>query len=217
MTDDQAVREVQRALRDAGLYSGRVDGAWGPVTDAAWTRARGRLAPAPDIPARSGLERIIWHWTGGTHRPSALDFKHYHFVIAGDGSVVAGDRVPEDNVSASDGRYAAHTRNCNTGSIGIALAAMHGARERPFEPGAYPIQQAQADALVRLSAELARRYGIPVSRTTMLSHAEVQPTLGIKQAGKWDFMWLPGMAGTADPVALGDQLRGRVAAALEGD
>ena len=94
---------------------------------------------------------------------------------------------------------------------------MHGARERPFDPGAYPIQQVQVDALVRLSAELARRYGIPVSRTTMLSHAEVQPTLGIKQSGKWDFMWLPGMAGPADPVALGDRLRGRVAAALRGE
>lgn len=55
-----------------------------------------------------------------------------------------------------------------------------------------------------------------MTRRTVLSHAEVQPTLGIRQRGKWDIAWLPGMAKPGDPVAVGDRLREQVAAALGG-
>ncbi len=27
------------------------------------------------------MKRLIWHWSAGTHTPSALDRQHYHFVI----------------------------------------------------------------------------------------------------------------------------------------
>jgi hypothetical protein len=111
------------------------------------------------------------------------------------------------------GQYAAHTLNCNTGSIGVAVAAMAGAVERPFNPGKAPITPAQVEGLVKLVRDLCRGYGIPVTRETVLSHAEVQPTLGIKQRGKWDIAWLPGMDAPGDPVKVGDHLRGLIAAA----
>lgn len=160
------------------------------------------------------MKRIIWHWTAGTNKATALDRKHYHFIIEGDGAIVSGNLPPEANLSTRDGEYAAHTLNCNTGSIGISLAAMAGAVERPFSAGRFPITQDQIDALTRLTARLCVKYRIPVERETVLSHAEVQPTLKIRQRGKWDIAWLPGMTETADPVKVGDFLRGMVAARM---
>lgn len=161
------------------------------------------------------MQRIILHWSAGTHAVSALDRQHYHFIIDGAGAVHDGNHKPEANAGAlKSGAYAAHTLNANTGSIGVSLAAMAGAVERPFAAGKYPLTDAQVEALVALCARLCDRYGIAVTRRTVLSHAEVQPTLGIKQAGKWDIAWLPGMAKPGDPVAVGDQLRERIAAAM---
>jgi len=200
MSDDAFVREFQRR---AGLVP---DGDAGPKTMAALNR----VLPA-DRP-RGGLTRIIWHWTAGAHVVTSVDRAHYHYIIGGDGSVVPGDHVPQDNISTADGAYAAHTLNCNTGAIGVAVAGMMGARERPWDAGAFPIREPQISALIALTADLCRRHGIDVGPTTTLSHAEVQPTLGITQRGKWDITWLPGMIGPGDPVAVGNVLRGRVLA-----
>ena len=157
------------------------------------------------------LKRIIMHWTAGTHRPNRVDLAAYHFVIDGDGSVHAGDLPPEANLS-TDGDYAAHTRMLNTGSIGVAVAAMHGAQERPFDWGPYPITEAQVEAMCRKVATLADQYGIPVDPKTVLTHAEVQDTLGVKQRWKWDFMVLPGDTKTRSPRDVGSQLRARIKA-----
>lgn len=153
------------------------------------------------------MKRIICHWTAGSHKASATDRTHYHFIVQGDGSVIAGNMPPEANLNTADGTYAAHTRNCNTGAIGVAVAAMLGAVERPFNAGPSPITPAQVAALAALVARLAKQYGIPVTRQAILTHAEVQPTLGIAQRGKWDIVWLPDMAAPGDPVAVGDRLR----------
>lgn len=153
------------------------------------------------------MKRIICHWTAGNHRASALELGRYHFIVEGDGTVIAGKFRPEDNLDPQPGRYAAHTLNCNTGSVGIALAAMAGAQERPFRTGAAPITDRQLQAFATLAAELAAKYKIPLTRQTVLTHAEVQPTLGIRQKAKWDITWLPGMALPADPVFVGDKLR----------
>jgi hypothetical protein len=164
------------------------------------------------------MNRIIWHWTGGAHKANDSDKRHYHFIIEGDGAVVAGNHPPEANAvirNPNDGStYAAHTRGLNTGSIGIALAAMRGATERPFNAGASPITPAQVDALVALTARLCGQYAIPVQYDTVLSHAEVQRTLKVAQRGKWDITWLPSMTRVGDPVAIGDGLRDRVIEAL---
>lgn len=156
------------------------------------------------------MKRIILHWTAGTNNVSALDRQHYHFIIDGDGKVHEGTFRPEDNRDVRGGKYAAHTLNCNTGSIGVAVAAMAGAVERPFSAGRFPITLKQVEALARLCARLCAQYEIPVTRETVLSHAEVQPTLKIVQRGKWDITWLPGMAKPADPVKVGDFLRAKI-------
>jgi N-acetyl-anhydromuramyl-L-alanine amidase AmpD len=167
-------------------------------------------------PVKSGLVRIVMHWTAGGANASGLDRSHYHFMVQQDGTTVAGTLKPEDNISASDGRYAAHTRGCNTGAIGIAMCGMMGAVERPFNAGKAPMQAKQVDAFCRLAADLCRRYGIPVTRQTVLTHAEVQPTLGIAQAGKWDICWLPGMAGPGDPITVADRLRAEISKLVKG-
>lgn len=156
------------------------------------------------------MKRIIIHWTAGGHKPSALDLSHYHYVIAGDGAVHTGKWPVSANAKPVAGKYAAHTLNCNTGSIGVSLAAMAGAVERPFNAGKSPVTAAQEDALTKLLVKLCDEYGIPVSRETVLTHAEVQPTLGIKQKGKWDVCWLPGMSAPHGAVEVGDILRKRV-------
>lgn len=159
------------------------------------------------------MKRIIWHWTAGAHTPSNVDKSHYHLIIDGAGNIHDGKWPISANEEPKKGAYAAHTLNCNTGSIGIAVAAMSGAQERPFNTGAHPITPEQVAALVKLTRSLCKTYGIPVTRETVLSHAEVQSTLGIKQRGKWDISWLPGMNEPSNPVKVGDHLRGLVMAA----
>lgn len=158
------------------------------------------------------MKRIIWHWTAGSHRASAEDRRAYHYIIEGDGSVVQGDHpVLANEGPLVPGRYAAHVKNLNTGSVGVSLAAMAGARERPFSAGKHPITQTQVDTLVPLLAMLCREYDIPVSPQTVLSHAEVQATLGVPQDNKWDVTWLPGYDGVQSPRAIGDVIRAKVA------
>lgn len=155
--------------------------------------------------------RIVWHWTAGKHTPSAYERRRYHFLIDGSGNVVSGAFPVEANVPPlRSGKYAAHTLSLNSHSIGISLAAMSDAQERPFATGPFPITDAQVAALVKLTAQLAKQYDVPVTRQRMLSHAEVQPTLGVRQRNKWDIMWLPDMAAPSDPLLVGDRLRAMV-------
>lgn len=162
----------------------------------------------------SGLTRIIIHWTGGGHRASFLDKQHYHFIVEGDGAVVSGNLRPEDNISVADGIYGAHTRALNTGSIGVAMAAMAGAADAPLHWGRAPLTRVQVERCCRLCADLAEKYAIPVTRRTILTHAEVFPTLGIRQAGKWDVRCLPGDTALRPAVEVGDELRRRIQALI---
>ena len=153
------------------------------------------------------MKRIIMHWSAGSHRVSEIDRKHYHEIVSGDGERVRGNLLPEANLDTRDGNYAAHTRACNTGSIGLAMAAMLGAKEAPFTSGPYPITEKQVKVFCEMVAEYADTYRIPIARATVLTHAEVEPTLGIWQRGKWDITWLPGLSRPIDPVEAGDRLR----------
>lgn len=152
------------------------------------------------------MKRIILHWTAGWNASNDLDREHYHAIVEGDGNVVYGKFRPEDNLSTKT-PYAAHTRGLNTGSIGLAVAGMVNAKEVPFDAGKAPINMTQVTALCELAAELALTYKIPVTRHTILTHAEVQPTLGVWQRAKWDINWLPGEKKALDPIEAGDRLR----------
>lgn len=158
--------------------------------------------------------KIIMHWSGGPNIVTDLDREHYHFITDGSGKTQAGLNKPEANNDTTDGNYSAHTRGANTGAIGVSMAGMGNAVERPFHAGDYPLTEVQVKAFCAHVADLCDLYGIPVTRKTVLTHAEVQPTLGIRQNGKWDVNWLPGMKAPVDPVEAGDELRERIAFAL---
>lgn len=167
------------------------------------------------------MKRILMHWTGGAHKAGTTDKRHYHFIVEGDGTIVAGDQPVSANLriaNPNDGStYAAHTAGANTGSIGVAMAAMRGAKERPFDHGPSPITDVQLKSFVRLVARLSVEYGIPVTPETVLTHAEVQPTLGIKQRNKWDITWLPGKSGPNDARVVGTHLRALIRDELDKD
>ena len=164
------------------------------------------------------MNRIVLHHSAGALEPSQFDLQHYHRMVTGAGKVLAG-RFP---ISANaigrhlaPGTYAAHTRNLNGGAIGLALAAMANAQwADPQACRAFPTR-AQMDAFVAEAARLCLEYGIEVTRQTVLSHAEVQITLGVIQRGKWDFDYDPfGVLDTREPVMIGDMLREKIHAAM---
>ena len=64
--------------------------------------------------------------------------------------------------------------------------------------------------MTQLVFDLSDRYDIPITPETILTHAEVEPTLGVKQRGKWDITWLPDMDQAGNAVAVGDLLRQKV-------
>jgi hypothetical protein len=207
-----AVRAFQAAR---GLA---VDGIAGPLTRAALARGAeaagpGRVLPADWTPP-ARMRGIVVHWTAGAHRASGLDRTHYHVLIEGDGRLVRGLHSIAANVSTADGAYAAHTRGLNAGFIGVALCCMAGAVERPFRPGPAPMTRAQWDRLPGVLGDLCGAYAIPVTRRTVLSHAEVEPELGIRQAGKWDVARLAFDPSVMGARACGDKFRARTAALL---
>ena len=162
------------------------------------------------------MKRVIAHWSAGGHKVSEIDREHYHIIWGGDGIPVRGDHEISDNVRTGDGDYAAHTRGCNTGSIGVSLACMAGAVENPFKPGKFPMTKVQWDAMIDGIAQLCRFYKIPVTPQTVLSHAEVQGTLGIRQNGKWDFTRLAFDPSVKGAKACGDKMRAEVSAKMKG-
>ncbi|TQI72886.1 putative peptidoglycan binding protein [Bosea sp. AK1] len=207
---------VQTFQRGAGLAA---DGIVGPLTVAAiqaavakkeaagQPRAR-ELVPADWMPSAQ-LNRVIVHWTAGAHRASGLDRSHYHILIEGDGKLVRGfPSIDKNDARGVKPGYAAHTLNCNSGSIGVSLCCMAGAIESPFKAGSAPMTREQGEALPAVLADLCRRYAIPVTPSTVLSHAEVQGTLGIKQRGKWDISRLAFDPSVMGAKACGDLIRG---------
>lgn len=212
------------------------DGVLGPKTIAALQAAVAEMRPAPPAtkpasppavtaaqakgivpadwmpPAR--IERIIFHWTGGAHRASGLDRSHYHVLIEVDAKLVRGIPSIAANGIGGTGPRASHTLNCNTGSIGVSLCCMSGAIESPFKAGSAPMSAVQWKTLADVLADLCRRYGIPVTPKTVLSHAEVQSNLGIKQRGKWDVSRLPFDLSIVGAKACGDAMRAMVEARL---
>lgn len=175
--------------------------------------------PRPSIiPSRylpeARMARIIAHWTAGTNKASNIDRQHYHFILEGTGALVVGNHPVTDNALLRGNNYAAHTLNCNTGSIGIAVAAMFGATETPFDAGAYPLTETQWDVLIEAIAQLCIVYSIPVTPKTVLSHAEVQGNLGIRQRGKWDIARLSFLPEIKGAKAIGDLMRSQVSQIL---
>lgn len=160
------------------------------------------------------MKRIHWHWTGGTYKANNTDKKAYHELFEGDGTLVIGAFPINANSSARGklvaGTYAAHTASANSDAIGLSMCCMGGTgvTERNF--GKYPMTEAQFEAMMKRTALHCIAYGIPVTRQTTLSHAEIEANLGIKQKGKWDFTVLPFKPELKGARACGDYARLRV-------
>jgi len=171
----------------------------------------------PDWMPLARPRRIIVHWTAGPHVSTAVDRQHYHVLIealAPGVHIVRGARTIADNDSTSDGRYAAHTRLLNQGSIGVAVCGMAGATERPYSPGRRPITDAQWRALYAVLADLCERYGLAPVPASLCSHAEVERVHGVRQAGKWDIS-IDRAGRLVGPVAAGDEMRAAVRALMD--
>jgi N-acetylmuramoyl-L-alanine amidase len=161
------------------------------------------------------MKRIVLHWTAGAYKASGVDLGHYHILIEDDGRLVKGTHSIKDNVSTGNSNYAAHTKNLNTGSIGVSVCCMAGAVESPFKAGNYPMKQKQWDTMAQVVAELCDFYDIPVAPGTVLGHGEVQGTLGVRQDGKWDPMVLPWDT-SLTKKQVGDVFRAKVETLLTG-
>lgn len=171
--------------------------------------------PKEWLPTAS-MARIIVHWTAGGYVASSLDKEHYHFLVEGDLDVVKGLHSVKDNeVIRGEGKYAAHTLSCNTKSIGVSMCCMARAVEAPFSAGVAPMREGQWKKVAELVAVLCVKYGIPVTNKTVLTHAEVQPNLGITQRGKWDVARLPFNPALVGAKACGDDLRRNVTKYLQ--
>jgi hypothetical protein len=211
-------RDLQARVAALGYHPGPIDGLDGPRTRAAVSealRAHG-VTQERALFGVDGLHRIHLHWTAGAYGVIDLELKHYNAIVDQDGGRHRGRWAPEDQAHYRAGvRGASHTLNANTGAIGLSCDAMALARERPFDHGTAPLTWEQVEAMTVWAAEMCAIYWIPVSRYSVLSHAEIQPTLGIRQHNKWDIAWLPDMDGPGDPVAVGDRLRVLIADQLE--
>ena len=156
------------------------------------------------------MNRLTLHHSGGTHKPNATDLRAYHRVVDGSGVVHEGQFAIENNAPGRirRGHYAAHTARLNTGNIGVALACMAGSQwSNPRAAKWFPTE-AQVNAALKLAADLCIRYAISPSRENVLTHAEVEITLGVKQRNKWDFDYDPfGRHTSRDPIRIGDELR----------
>ena len=107
------------------------------------------------------MKRIIIHWTAGTYYPSEYEKEHYHFLVDKDGKVHKGKFAPECNEVCRVGKYAAHTGGGNTGSIGVAICAMAGFKNKN-SAGNYPITKKQFESTMELCAQLSKQYSIDI-------------------------------------------------------
>lgn len=191
-----------------------VDGMTGPGTRAAVKavmKERG-VRKESQIFGEAGLHGIIWHWTAARKIPTQDDLKHYNDGFDFEGNHYDGGARPEIQSNYDWRRKigVSHTRNANTGRIGMSVAGMYGASGWPMNWGEHAVTWAGIDAMLERSALYATEFDIPVTKWSMLSHAEVEEVLGIKQKGKWDFMVLPGYTKPINAVEVGNILRARL-------
>ena len=137
------------------------------------------------------MKRIIIHWTAGLYYPNNLEKEHYHYLVDKNGTVISGKYKPEDNEICHMGKYAAHTGGGNTGSIGIALCAMAGFKNKN-NVGNYPILKKQFESCMEFCAKLSKKYKISISPKTIMTHYEFgQNYPNSTSAGKIDIIFLP--------------------------
>lgn len=103
--------------------------------------------------------------------------------------MILGKYKPEDNLNCQDGKYAHHTGQGNTGSIGISMCGMAGFNEKT-KYTKYPLTKVQCEKMFYECAKLAKKYSIPITEDTVLTHYEFNKKHNIK-TGKIDIVYLP--------------------------
>jgi hypothetical protein len=191
-----------------------VDGMNGPNTRAWVSQAMElRKVKRPHLLFdQSGLHGIIWHWAASSYTVTDKVLSHYndghdHLGNSYDGGARAEHQA---NYDWRKGVGVSHSRNANTGRIGQAVIAMGNAEGWPLDVGQYPMTWAGIDAMLMRGVDYHYQFDIPITPWSMLTHAEIQPTLGITQNGKWDIRWLPEDAKVTDAREAGDILRARM-------
>lgn len=137
------------------------------------------------------MKRIVIHWTAGGYYPTDYEKEHYHFLVDKDGVVHNGKFKPEDNEVCKVGKYAAHTGGGNTGSIGVAICAMAGFKNKNCV-GNYPILKKQFESTMEFCSQLARKYKIEITPQTVFTHYEFgRKNPKTSSAGKIDIIFIP--------------------------
>lgn len=163
------------------------------------------------------MERIHLHWTAGGGRANSTDKNAYHILIEADGKLVRGNKSISKNARPLPSDYARHTAGANTGAIAVSLCCMAGVNlEKDYKKSTAPMTRVQWEKSFEVIADLAEKYGILVTNTKILTHAEVEKNLGAPQAGKWDITRLSFDSGLKGSANIGDEMRVRVAALLDG-
>jgi len=190
-----------------------VDGMNGPKTHQGIENAmkEKRVRTKQELFTR-GVRGVVWHWTAGAYGVIDFEKDHYNFIFDTDGNTYDGNHTISEQVNYDwrKGIGASHTKSLNTGWLGCSVDAMGDAKGWPMDWGTYPLTWEGIDAMLETTAEICEEYDVPVSKWTILTHAEVQPTLGVKQNNKWDYMVLPGDNSPRDPVHVGDEMRKRM-------
>lgn len=133
------------------------------------------------------MQRIIIHHTGGSYKPNSTDLKAYHYLIDNLGNITPGVYKVSDNEDCTDGKYAAHTRLGNTGSIGIAACCNYGF-DMKHKQSMYPLTLQQFKVIIKLCAQLCKVYNIETKN--VFTHYWFDKCKGIKQ-GKSDITFIP--------------------------
>ncbi len=171
-----------------------------------------RIVPQTWMPDVS-MERIHLHWTAGGNKANSTDKNAYHILVEGDGSLILGDRSIRENARPITDRYARHTKGANSGAIGVSLCCMAGVRlESEYKNTSAPMTQTQWEVGLQVIADLVEKYGILITPTTVLTHAEVEPNLNVAQDGKWDITRLSFDATIKGHRDVGTEMRSKVAA-----
>ncbi len=129
------------------------------------------------------VKKIYLHWTAG-HYGQVYD--DYHINIDADGKVY---------VTCEFDKRLAHTKNRNSGSIGIALCCGAGATcyhlRSPdgVDFGTQPPTYVQIDKLAQVIALLTDALELPITSTTVMTHAEVAVQDGYAPDSGGDFRW----------------------------
>jgi len=145
---------------------------------AAWTAAHQANSRRADRPDDYRIDRVVIHVVQGSYATALKVFKNplheaaTHYVVGKDGRVA-------QMVRELDVAYHAGNRDMNERSIGIEH---EGFVDRPQD-----FTKAMYEASARLTADICRRYGIPVDREHIIEHAEVEGTDHTDPGPHWDW------------------------------